>query len=187
MCCAHHFNFSPDGSKFVAAFCGDIYVYDVASLTRLAVYNASPDRDAYAEWTPCGHVLVAWSRCEWQRLNPVCVWDFSRPEAPSVVTIDVGPDATFRDWSPSGTSYFAARISEEARAPNGRTTFALEERRNSNNSIIRAVEVGMPPTMQLDGFPWVARSPDSHALLMLPHLLHQSLYRYSLARVVVFG
>ena len=85
------FKFSPDGSKFAASSCGVAYVYDVASLTRLGVYN-SPLFGAAVAWAPHGrHVLVSWD-------NSACVWDFSRPEeAPPVITPHIGLNAELQE------------------------------------------------------------------------------------------
>ena len=145
--------FSPDGSKFVARFRATAYVYDVASLTRLATYT-SPSKQTRAAWAPDGrHVLVTWE-------EGACVWDFSRPESPSVVTIDVGPDAHLNSWSPSGASYFVIRKSER-RTRNAPATYALEERRAADGSLLRAVSLGSS-----EYFPYVRLSPDAHALVI---------------------
>ena len=89
-----------------------------------------------------------------------CLWDFSRPEAPSVVTIDVGPDAIFHGWSPSGASFFVSR-EVEGQAPNGARMYMWEERRAADGSLVRAVSLGPG-----DDFPVVHMSPDAHALLL---------------------
>ena len=140
-------SFSPDGSKFAAAGRGIAYVYDVASLTRLGAYD-SPSRRTWAAWAPGGNVLVAWDK-------RACVWDFSRPEAPYVVTANVGPGGNVRSWSPSGASYFVVR----KLVKNG---FALEERRSADGSLVRAVNVGRAGKK----FPRVRMSPDAHAVLV---------------------
>ena len=151
--------FSPDGSKFAAAYCGVINVYDVASRARLAEFFF-PSAIAAAAWAPDGrHVMVSWE-------EGACVWDFSRPEAPSIITVDVGPDACLHGWSPSGASYFVVR-ELEGRAPNGQATRALEERR-AGGSLIRAVSLG-PGEFHRDGsLPNLCLSPDAHALLLDP-------------------
>ena len=159
---ARGFAFSGDGSKFTLAFSGAFrgvaYVYDVASLTRLAAYT-SPWRWAMAAWAPDGrHVLVTGQNGGWG--NSACVWDFSRPEAPSIVTAAVVPGARFRGWSPSGASYFLARRLEEPAL----TTYLLEERRAADKSLLRAVN------LRLSVYPHsrvhVTRSPDAHALVL---------------------
>ena len=194
------FAFSIDGSKFAAAFMGVAYVYDVASLTRLAAY-ASPSNYALAAWSPdSGTVLVSW-------FEGACVWDFSRPEAPSVLTPYAGPDhvwTMFGDgrrtnmfgdqpdrgaggadrqlatllgpdhvwgWAPSGASFFAIRVSEGP-AQAGPETFALEERRAADGSLIRAVGLGPGRAPRID------MSRDAHALAL-------SFDRG--ARVILFG
>ena len=107
---AESFAFSPDGFKFVASFCeasseacGVAYVYDVASLARLGVHSFTPQVRAHAAWAPDGrHVLLSGP-------NSAYVWDFSRPEAPPIATIDIGADSVFQCWSPSGASYIVSR------------------------------------------------------------------------------
>ena len=172
---AGSFAFSPDGSKFAALLhCEVAFVYDVASLTRLAVYT-SPCAYSEASWTPDGlRLLVSWD-------TSACVWDFSRPEAPSVVTAanDLDPDARIF-WSPSGASYFSTQEAE-GQAPNGSIT--LEERRAIDGLLIRSVRI--EPWCSI--FPYVRMSrslrvcPDSHALLVCPVGTGHDV------RVVVFG
>ena len=164
------FEFSGDGSKFTAVHSGVVYFYDVASLTRLGVYNPPSEAWLQAAWVPGGQrVLVSW------KLG-ACVWDFSRAEAPSLVTVNVGPQTDFNSWSPSGASYFVTRQSE-GDAPNGPPTYALEERRAADGSLVRAVSVG-PCGCPLNSFHYFM-SPDSHALA-----LH--LRKCSTIRIVVF-
>ena len=164
------FAFSPDGFKFAAAYDRAAFVYDVASLTRLGMY-ASPWDFSRANWQPDGrHVLVS---CFQGACACACVWDFSRPEAPSVVTVGIGPNLRIHSWSPSGAFYFILRKSE-GQAPNGPTTYAMEERRAADGSLVRAVSLG-----PLGDFPRVRLSPDAHAFLMHP-------YDGPAPRVVVF-
>ena len=182
------FSFSPDGSKVAlsifllnsAADSGVAYVYDVASLMRLGVYTTPIW--AEAAWMPDGrHVLVSWDKS-------ACVWDFSRPEAPSVVAASPGPNARIDSWSPSGASYFVNR----ELVGNRPAAFVLEERRTADGSLVRAVnlepgespppspsreDVNMEPSEQ--HFPHVLMSPDSHALVLFP-------YDGPAPRVVVF-
>ena len=147
------FSFSPNGSKFVVTCHRIAYVYDMASLTRLGAYT-SPSYSPMAEWAPDGrNVLVSWG-------TSACVWDFSRPEAPAVVTVDVGPGARLSLWSPGRSAYFITR-KLEGNAPNGHLTYALEERRAADGSLVRAVSLG-----PRDCFPHVRMSPDAHALLV---------------------
>ena len=152
------FKFSPDGSKFAATYGGIAYVYDVASLTRLGAYT-TPSNLSRASWVPNGsHALVSWDKS-------ACVWDFSRPEAPFIVTADAGPGAHFRGWSPSGASYFAVRQLKglsRSRDPLQRT-LALEERGAADGSIIRDVILG-PGGVGI--FPRVCISPDARALVL---------------------
>ena len=160
---------SQDGSKFAATCGGVAHVYDVASLTRLGAYTSPSRYLGAATWAPDSqHLLLAWG-------NSACVWDFSRPEAPSVVTADVGPDAHFHSWSPSGASYFVVR-QLKGRTRNGPPSHALEERRAADGSLLRAVNLG---TWGSD-YPSVVTSPDAHALMA---------YRYDggPARVIVFA
>ena len=147
------FAFSPDGSKFATGLDKCAFVYDVASLARLGTYT-TPSPWADTTWAPDGRrVLVSWPFSAF-------VWDFSRPEeAPSVVTADVGPDARFHSWSPGGASYFAFRKSGEL----GQKTYALEERRSADGSLVRAVSLG--PRQR---WPCMHISPDAHALLLSP-------------------
>ena len=156
------FAFSPDGSKFVAAHSGVAYVYDVASLTRLGAYT-SPSNRADVAWASDGRHVLGASGWGPGRETPksAFVWDFSRPEAPSVVT--VGPDAYFRGWSHSGSSFFVTR-KLEMRAPNGPAAFVMEERRAADGSLIRDVSLG--PLDCTHDFFYVVMSPDSHALVL---------------------
>ena len=122
----------------------------MASLTRLGFYK-SPSERARAAWAPDGrHVLVSWEQS-------ACVWDFSRPEAPPVVTADVGPDARRYAWSPSGTSCFFAR----KEVGNGPTTLILEEWRTADGSLVRSVSL-----QPGEGVPRLSVSPDSHAVML---------------------
>ena len=143
--------YSPDGSKFAASFGSVVFVYDVASLTRLGVYS-SPSIWPGSTWAPDGwRVLVSWEQS-------ACVWDFSRPEAPSVVTIDVGPDSCFQCWSPSGASYFVTRqLKRPTRS--GPATYVLEERKVAEGSLVRAVSLGPDND-------FLRMSPDALALLI---------------------
>ena len=149
------FKFSPDGSKFAASFYGTAYVYDVASLARLGVYDPMP-ADAVVAWTPSGqHVLVSW-----HPHDGACVWDLSLQEAPSVDQIpDLGPDMRFCCWAPSGVSCFLAQGDW---GEDGSATYALEERRVADGSFLRAADLGPLP-----GFPSkVIMSPDAQAALI---------------------
>ena len=156
-CCA----FSPDGSKFLASFRGVAYVYDVASLARLGAYSIHIWAKQPA-WVPDGrHVLVTWD-------ESACVWDFGRPEeAPPVFKIDVGPCGRLHSWSPNGASYFVIRQSETEHTSDDQPTYALEERRAADGSLVRAVCLGHPPGHS----PVVIKSPGANALLV-------SMYRY---------
>ena len=158
------FAFSKTGSEFVAACLRATYVYDVASLTRLGAYTSPSSFLSGAAWAPDGrHVLVSWDAS-------ACVWDFSRPGAPPVVSADVGPESRFHSWSPRGDSYF---ISQENDGGMYLPYCELEERRAANGSLVRAVTQG----------PWSgcapSISPDSHALLVFP-------FWGNPARIVVF-
>ena len=151
------FAFSPNGSKFAAVSLYVAYVYDVASLTRLGTYT-SPWAFVRAAWMPDGrHVMVSGRS---GRDSGACVWDFIRPEAPSVVTAIVGLVARFRGWSPSAATYFVSRKSE-ALAPNGPPTFMLEERRAADRSLVRAVSLGPDERLRR-----MLVSPNSHALVL---------------------
>ena len=147
------FSFTPDGSKFVVAHAYDVYVYDVASLTQLHTYT-SPSQHVAADWAPDGQrLLVSW-------YEGGCVWDFSRPEAPSILTIYVSPGTDLRrGWSPSGASFFFSRRLEGQ--PPGPGPYALEERRAVDGSLLRAVNLG-----HMGRFPSVKMSPDANALLL---------------------
>ena len=147
------FAFSPNGSKFAASWRGVVFVYDVASLTRLGSCIL-PSKSLKVAWAPDGrHVLVTWG-------YSACVWDFSRPEAPSVATAYVLPGAFFLfRWSPSGVSYFSTRRLEGV----GPITFVQEERRAADGSLVRAVSLG-----PWESPPRVKMSPDAHALLVAP-------------------
>ena len=91
-CPAGSFAFSPNGSKFVATFLGSVYVFDVASLARLAVL-ASPSPRAMAAWTPAGqHILVYGA-------GSACLWEFASPgPPPPPAAVDVGRDAVIHGW-----------------------------------------------------------------------------------------
>ena len=177
--CAASFAISPNGSKFASAHDGVVHVYDVASLTRLAAYT-SPSDHAMAAWAPDGrHVLVSWGKS-------ACLWDFSRPEAPSVVTADVGPCARLHSWSPSGASYFAFHTLE---GPShiGRTPYALDERRAVDGSLVRTITL-----KPVKGYPYVRMSPDARALALYPSPDVTGAFPFSAvvdgpARIVVFG
>ena len=172
------FAFSPDGNKF-AAVCGDgtAYVYDVASLTRLGTY-AMPWQHALATWVPGSqHVLLSCQTTHGAS-ERACLWDFSRPEAPAVVTASVGPCEEFQGWSPSGTAYLVCRELDVRRAPNGPRTYAVELRRAVDGSVIRAVSLQSSGSDPKDS-PYVFASPDSRALLVYPS-------RTVPARIVVF-
>ena len=160
------FAFSGDGSKFVASFRGTVQVYDVASLERLGAYT-SPSDDAWAFWLPDSPLLwVRWDENEGGRSRDnACVWDFSRPEAPSVFTVDVGPDARFHSLSPSGASYFLV-CKLRGRTRNAPTTHALEERRAAGGSLVRAVCLGSGGHDEV--LPLVRMSHDRRALLVYP-------------------
>ena len=185
------FSFSPDGSKFATVCCDAVHVYDVASLTRLGAYTVTTPTTFWtkAAWAPDGrHVLVSWR-------ESASVWDFGLPEAPSVVTIDVGPNTCLHSWSPSGASYFVIR-EQERRAPNGPRTygstlyalvvrvfsrgrpaegagptaraFSLEERRAADGSLVRAINLG---ACEPDKLSFVLMSPDARALVLRPSWL----------------
>ena len=148
----YNIKLSPDGSKF-AAMCIEVaYVYDVASLTRIGTYAAQDWPDTILWSLDNRRVLVS---CE----KGVCVWDFSRPEAPAIITILGGPDALFHSWSPSGTSYFVTREFK------GQGMFALEERRAAGGLLVHTIDLG-----PCEGFPRVSFSTDAHALLVEPPL-----------------
>ena len=142
----------------------------MASLTRLGFYK-SPSERARAAWAPDGrHVLLSWR-------TGACAWDFSRPEAPPIVAIDVGPDAKIHGWSPSCASYFITR-ELQARTRNGLTTFVLEERRVVDGSLVRAK--GLGPLERQHFEIYVDMSPDSHALVL------RFLDGYPMPAIVVF-
>ena len=149
------FAFSGDGSKFLAACISVAYAYDLASLTQLGAYS-TPTYWKSADWAPAGlRVLLS------QR-NNMCLWDFSRPEAPPVVTADVRPGARFCSWSPNGASYFVSR-KLEGQAPEGPATYALEKRRAADGSLQVSLAVNLIPG---NDFPRVSWSPDLHALVL---------------------
>ena len=163
---SNDFSFSPDGSKFAAGLSNVAYVYDVASLTLIGAYT-SPSKWAAAMWAPDGlRVVVSGPKS-------VCLWDFSRPEAPPIVEVCPGKSG-IEKWSPNGASYIRI-IKMAGRAPNGPATLMLEERKTADGSPLRAINLGPD-----DGsFLGVCISPDSHALALF--------YLRSLsARVVVF-
>ena len=116
-------------------------------------------------WAPDGqHVVVCGP-------DSVCLWDFSCPEAPPIVTVDDCPFAGIQRWSPDGTSYFRVGIGA-SQAPNGPATLRMEERRAADGSLLRAFSLGpgdKPSPCCL--------SPDTHALVLV---------RGVSARVVVF-
>ena len=158
------FSFSPNGSKFVVTCDRAAYVYDVASLARLGAYTSPANFNHEPQWRPVMLSRAVWALDGLHALvsmaESMCAWDFSRPEAPTVVTVDVGPDAYLHSWSPSGASYFV--ISEfEGQAPGGPATSALEERRVADRSLIRAVSLG-----PRDYDYRVSMSPDAHALVL---------------------
>ena len=135
----------------------------MASLTRLGTY-ATLSKWVSAAWLPDGRLaLVSW--CEGG--ESAHLWDLSRPEAPSVVTVDFDLNTRFHSWSPGGASYFRIfRIVGNGPAsldhPDGPVTFELEERRAAGGTLLRAVVLG--PT---EGhFPDVSMSPDSNALVL---------------------
>ena len=172
---AADFAFSPNGSKFVAAHLGAaIYVYDVASLTRLGAYTSPCHWElARAAWTPNGqHVLVSWE-------TSVCVWDFSLSQAPPTLTTCDVADAcgsahfSLCGWSPGGATYFLVRVSEVV-GP----SYVMEERRASDGAMLRTVNLGATNSGR-GYFPYVFRSPDARALLLFP-------FQGAPARVVVF-
>ena len=150
-------SFSPDGSKLAISFGGFACVYDVASLTLLGTYtpNASgwtPISIAIA-WMPNSHVLVSWA-------ESACVWDFDRPEAPSVVTAVVGPHKSLCGWSPNGAFNFATHFATrrlEGRASNGRAMFLREERRAADGLLTGAAKFSVGGRHR--GAPRVSMSP----------------------------
>ena len=159
---AYSLSFSPDGSKFAAIFRGVAYVYDVASLTRLGAYTSPSDWPGIA-WAPSGQlVLVSW----FEKQGSACAWDFTRPEAPSIVTARVGDASRFYDWSPSGASYFV--MSERRATQLGPVTFVLEERRVTDGASVRTARLTpLESRYSLSDFKnaqW--RSPDSRAFLI---------------------
>ena len=153
--------FSPDGSKFAAAHSDIVFVYDVASLTRLGEYFTPSGLGTRATWAPDGrHVLVSWEECDWD--GSMCLWDFTRPEEPSVVAVEFGSDTTHtrvHSWSPSGASYFLVRF-HLRRTRNGEVRCVMEEW-SVEGLLVRAVNLG---TGEFD----VLMPPDSHALLLDP-------------------
>ena len=177
--CGGSFAYSPDGSKFVATSRACAYVYDVASLTRLAVYT-SPARHAIADWVADSlNVIVSWGDSLYRRGGSLCIWDFSRPGAlPTVISASAGRYASFGGWSSSGASYFAIREWESDE--DELTTLMFEERRVVDRSLVRSAtqraivrDEGGPLVRAVDlrpavDFPYVSVSPDEHALLLFP-------------------
>ena len=135
----------------------------MASRTRLGAYNA-PFPYPKAAWAPDGHhVLVSWDgwNGEGRGERGTCAWDFIRPEEPpSVFTIDVGPGAFFRCWSPDGASYFSVKALTGS-TRNGPGPTALEERRTADGSLLRTVVLGLDA-----GFSATCVSPDAHAMVL---------------------
>ena len=141
--------FSPDGSKFVAAHAGFAYVYDVASLAPIRAITSPSKTSANAAWAPDGrHVLVSWGKS-------ACLWDFSRPEAPSVLTADIGPLAFAGGRSAAPFTSLPANWGDRSR--NARAGGAEHSRRVAR----RAARLGSSSAP-------VLLSPDSHALLVHP-------------------
>ena len=106
----------------------------------------------------------------------MCVWDFSRPEAPSVLTFE--SDAFLEGgFPPIDAAYFVRRMLG-GRSPTDPFTFVMEERRAADGSVPRSAFVGSDRGSH-GGFPQVERSPDDRALLLRP-------FDGAPARVVMF-
>ena len=177
--------FSPDGSKFVAGVGGVVFVCDVASLARLGAYTSPSDCVwAQAAWQPDGrHVRVSWHDRgdfnEGKRNECMCVWDFSSPEAPPVLTFNVGPDALLEGgFPPCGDATYVVMRRRRGPTRNGPVAFTLQERRAADRSILRLALVGFY-SFDSGAFPQADRSPDGRALLLRP-------FESSPARVVLF-
>ena len=155
--------FSPDGSKFAVAWRGVASVYDVASLARLGSYTSRWEQETVV-WVPGGEHVQYSSRT--RSTASVCLWDFSRPEAPPVVTVDVGRDEEFQGWLLGGASYLISRELAVCRVPDGPKTFAVEERRVADGSVVRSVII--QSRAGTHGFIDVCLSPDLRALLVFP-------------------
>ena len=186
-------SFSQDGSKLITSSkrlnygrLDPVNVYDVASLTLLGSCA-----DAIAMWTPDQRVLLMWDSTH--NGDPPCLsrlWDF-RTESTAdantaVVTADTpAPSSSgmsrwkFHSWSPSGASYFVHRVEGGMQALVVPSTFALEERRTADGSLVRTVTFRELSTRFEGRYPRVVVSPDARALLLLP-------FKDIFARVIVF-
>ena len=119
--------------------------------------------------------MVSWG-------NSACLWDFARPEPPTVVTADLGPGARLRSWSPNGASYFVLFTSAPRRTRRGQSAFALQERRASDGATLRTLTLRSGSRFPLEDyvdFPFACMSPDARALAVFP-------CRGAPMRVVVF-
>lgn len=156
-CPPSNFAFSPDGSKFVVAFLGTVYVFDVASLARLAVF-ASPSRRTLAAWSTSNQRILVYGA------SGASMWDLIVPPPP--VVVDVGRDAVIHGWFITGATYSVLRTLNPARTRHGLARFAMDIRRMSDGATLRSVT--FHSDNRFNAPPRVVISYDERAILVHP-------------------
>ena len=179
-------SFSPDGSKFVTEYSGDIFVIDVVTLSTIGMYR-TPSFVAKAVWMPSDQnkLMVSWGNNSTMELllktcnEPTrCIWDWRGLEAPPIITVNPG-GAFFHTWSPNGTTYYVIRGVVHTLADMTSCLFdtlqpvVLEERRVTDDSLVRVVNLEANIHLRRLDFK-LSISPDMHALIWSVYTLNPS-------------
>ena len=179
------FAFSPDGSKFAAAWNSSVYVYGVGSLELIGKYSFDKGGCAFARWMPNGRLLVSTTistptrrsaphrGClqECSSIVSAFVWDYThnvttREASKLMFHVTLPLSTQLVDWSPMGTTYFVTR---HTLVGNSKYEYdvRLEERKVADNAIIRSKLIGYSHK-NTRTFPGARLSPDRCAVASPP-------------------